>query len=83
MRGVILEATIYTGQASNEESAEDILIFLELATTTLYARRNYGNHALVLELDLDDVETALAALKLEAQRERRGERPAPPPDKPH
>jgi len=69
MRGVIVEGEVYN--ASGEP--ERVLVFLELepgdnGDALLHARRSYGERASILTLELDAVETALAALKRELDR---------------
>lgn len=78
MRGVILEGELYAAGGESER----VLIFLELAgavddAEVLHARRSYGERASVLALELDDVEAALVALKVDATRRLEGE-PEPP-----
>jgi len=70
MRGVIVEGEVMNATGEPER----VLVFLELEDTAseyglvLHARRSYGERASILTLELDAVETALAALKREAAR---------------
>jgi hypothetical protein len=72
MRGVILEgeARSMTNITDGGATPHDVgvLLFVELLDETLFVRRTYGERAVVLALDLDDVEATLAALKAEQAR---------------
>jgi hypothetical protein len=68
MRGVIVEGEVWTSARAEAEELERVRVFLELEDGVVHARRTYGERAVVLSLELDDVEAALAALKHEANR---------------
>jgi hypothetical protein len=67
MRGVIVEAELY-GAGDTAGEAERVIAFLELEGDVLHIRRAYGARSAILSVELDDLEAALAALKLEAKR---------------
>jgi hypothetical protein len=70
MRGVIVEGELWrasTGRHS-DDGLETVLVFLELEDGFLHARRGYGERATILTLELDELESALAALKAEVAR---------------
>jgi hypothetical protein len=67
MRGVILEAELY-GHGDTGGEPERVIAFLELEHDVVHVRRAYGARSAILSVELDDLEAALAALKLEAKR---------------
>jgi hypothetical protein len=70
MRGVIVEGELWRASTGrdNPEGLETVLVFLELEDGYLHARRGYGERATILSLELDELESALAALKAEVAR---------------
>ena len=64
MRGVILDAELFTG-----ETPQTVHVFLELEEGTLHVRRGYGERSAIVSVPLVDVDAALDALK--AERDRR------------
>ena len=69
MRGVILEGEVYAADGESER----VLVFLELEADVdegevLHVRRSYGERASVLTVKLDELDSALDALRAEAAR---------------
>jgi hypothetical protein len=69
MRGVIVEGELWRASTGrHSDGLETVLVFLELEDGYLHARRGYGERATILTLELDELESALAALKAEVAR---------------
>jgi hypothetical protein len=68
MRGVIVEGELWRASTGRHDGLETVLVFLELEDGYLHARRGYGERATILTLALDELESALVALKAEVAR---------------
>lgn len=78
MRGVIVEAALYgQGDVASGSEPERVIAFLELDAGALHIRRAYGARSAILSVELEDLEAALTALKMEQLR-----RPVPGVDVP-